>query len=463
MSHIGRYALRALACVLITLGTTASAFAQHWSGDARRIGMGGVGTSENLASKMAEEERGYRTIVIPFGLFQVLRDTDIFNPDSDDFDLVRSVEYAISPLHFTFDRDGTGTGALLVNALRDGEVSRNLNVYRGFSPVTESVVYGLGNPSFGGTIPVFRSGATRQGVYIGAGPYIGFRGGLTMDERLVSLLASSTDVFLLNTSLPITTDLRAELALAVTGGYRGRFGLPMGASASDRDGIYAAVNYHYLRGFRYEDGDLAVRLDTDNAGLLTVNTSLPAPVLVIRRSSEKGTGFAVDAGVAAVVRRWEIGFGVNGIANEIKWTDVEATTYSLGDVFSGGDFIESAAVPVADVTSKQPVEYTGDLAYRANRWTAVAQVSERVTDNPDDVGRFDGTTYRTGFEYRFVILEPRVGAYYTRERWHPTVGLGVNLGGFGIDVAAFLGDANVQRKKHPAVALSLRIGRRTGR
>jgi len=39
----------------------------------------------------------------------------------------------------------------------------------------------------------------------------------------------------------------------------------------------------------------------------------------------------------------------------------------------------------------------------------------------------------------------------------------VNLGGFGIDGAVYWTDANVQRERHTAFAVSLRIGRRTGR
>ena len=127
------------------------ASAQNWSGDARRIAMGSVGSGENLASTSIREERGYRTIVVPLGLFQVLKDFDIFNPDSDQFDLVRTVEYASGPLHYTIDRDGTGTGVAFVNGLRNGELSRDLNVYRGFVPVTQPIASGLANPSFGGS------------------------------------------------------------------------------------------------------------------------------------------------------------------------------------------------------------------------------------------------------------------------------------------------------------------------
>src|SRR5690242_16162358 len=93
----------------LLLACAASAGAQNWSGDARKIAMGGVGASENLAAKSIERDDHYRVIVLPFGLFQILKDTDIFDPGSDKFDLVRSFEYAVSPLHYTVNRDGTGT------------------------------------------------------------------------------------------------------------------------------------------------------------------------------------------------------------------------------------------------------------------------------------------------------------------------------------------------------------------
>ena len=453
--------MRTLLIATLVTAVAVPAWAQNWSGDARRIAMGGIGTGENLASTMIREEGGYRTIVVPLGLIQVLRNLDIFNPDSDEFDIVRTVEYAASPLHFTLDRDGTGTGVEFVNGLRNGELSRDLNVYRGFVPVTQPIAYGLANPSFGGTIPVYKTDTARHGIYLGAGPYLGFRGTLNVDQGLLDILDSDVNVYRANAAFPIASQTRGELALAITGGYRGKFALPGGRSArDDREGIYIALNYNHLRGFIYESSDIAVRLDTDGAGMLTINPALSAPILVGRQTSDSGRGFAIDLGTSVFVNRWEVGFGVNNLANRIKWSDVEGTAYSLGDVFNGGEFTESPTVNLGDVTLKQPVEYTGNVGYHVDRWSAIAQVSQRTTEDPADGDRFDGTTFRTGLEYRFAMLEPRVGAYYTRERWHPSAGLGLNFGGFGIDGALFFTDANVQRESHPTFAVSLRIGRR---
>src|SRR6266850_6446615 len=123
------------------------------------------------------------------------------------------------------------------------------------------------------------------------------------------------------------------MAAAIIGGYRGRFALP--AFTSDRDGVYVAANYNFLYGFRYEDINMAFRLDTDRTGLLTVNPLLPSPVVVSRDKADSGSGRAIDVGIGTVMNRWETGFGINGIANRITWTDVMRTTYSLGNPFLG--------------------------------------------------------------------------------------------------------------------------------
>lgn len=451
--------LRVFAVAAVLVALTTPARAQNWSGDARKIAMGGVGASENLASKSIERDDHYRTIVIPFGLFQILRDTDIFDPSSDKFDIVRSFEYAAAPLHYQFNRDDA-VGIQFISDFRNAEVSRDLNTYRGFVPVTQPVAYGLAHPNFGVTIPVYKTDRVRHGIYVGAGPYFTMRGALAVDPNLVDILGSETDVAIPgNTSFPILSSTRGELAAALTGGYRGKFAWPTKInSRADKDGIFVAVNYSYLRGFHLEDGQIATRLDTNANGLLIVNSALPPPIIVNRTTSEEGHGHVVDLGVAGLLNRWEFGFGVNGIGNQIKWTDVENTTYSLSNLFLGGDFVDSPTVPVSDVTIKQPVQYTGNGGYHAEHWTVAGQITERTSDYAPDEGHLSTTTIHLGGEYRFLILEPRGGVYYSRDRWQPAGGIGLNFGKIGFDFAMYSTDANVQRERHAAMAFSLRIG-----
>ncbi len=118
------------------------ASAQNWSFDARKVAMGSPGSGENLATRMIADENDYRAIVLPFGLFQVFRDFDRLNPTKDNFDVIRTMEYAASPLHYTIGRDAVTPGQLngssglnsFVIDIRNAQLSRDLNRYRGSAP-----------------------------------------------------------------------------------------------------------------------------------------------------------------------------------------------------------------------------------------------------------------------------------------------------------------------------------------
>jgi hypothetical protein len=82
--------------------------------------MGGVGSSGNLADGMIDKQRRYTSIVLPFGLFQVLSDRNVFDPNSPQFDPIRAVEHLSSPIHYVVGRDTTtSTEALFVSDIRN--------------------------------------------------------------------------------------------------------------------------------------------------------------------------------------------------------------------------------------------------------------------------------------------------------------------------------------------------------
>jgi hypothetical protein len=443
---------RLLALLTVAWLTAASsASAQNWSFDAREIGLGGIGGSGNLAAKMIDDEREYRSIVLPFGLFQVLRDMSVFDPTSDLFDPIRSVEYAASPLHYVVGRGTTNSGSAFVTDIRNGRLSRDLTAYRGFQPVSSIVSEGLASPNWGGTIKFGRkSDGTFHGVYIGAGPYLSMRNFSNIDPALIDLLAPDSTAVARNAQFPLSNVAQAQMALAITGGYRGRFAWPSGVgSGSPRDGVYVAANYNYLRGFEFEDVDMQARLATDAVGLVTINPGV-APVTVGRRFSTTGRGRAVDIGVGAVIDRWEVGFGANGLGNRITWTDVERTAFRLDSLFGGGSFIESPTIPDVDTRVELPVDYRGSIARRADDWSAAAELGRG----------YGGTSFHGGLEKRTGSVQLRGGARYTTERWNPTGGIGFDLSRrVSIDVAAYGTSANIERKRQLALAASIRLNR----
>jgi hypothetical protein len=158
--------------VLVAVGVSVArpARAQNWSFDARRIALGGIGDAENAALGIVAEQRGYSSLVLPFGLFQVLKDPRLYDPTGARFDPVRAAEYFASPLHYTFDRDGSTSGQQFVFDIVNALLSRDLNTYKGFTPSPAYVAEGLASPSFGKTFRVWNGDdGAFQGFYVGAG------------------------------------------------------------------------------------------------------------------------------------------------------------------------------------------------------------------------------------------------------------------------------------------------------
>ena len=115
---------------------------------------------------MVDEQRPYRSIVIPLGLFQVLSDFDVFKPESDEFDFVRAIEYTASPLHYQLNRhEESASGRELFTDIRRATLSRDLSDYRGYDLSEQPIAEGLASPTWGKTIPCEgRQGRTIPGL-----------------------------------------------------------------------------------------------------------------------------------------------------------------------------------------------------------------------------------------------------------------------------------------------------------
>lgn len=116
-----RHALLPVFLLLTALMAAAPppASAQHWSFDARRIALGGTRPVTSIASGMVPRRRQYRSFVLPFRLLQILRDSDVYNPHSIDFDPVRAAMNVASPLHWTFAELPPSDYSMLLNDLLD--------------------------------------------------------------------------------------------------------------------------------------------------------------------------------------------------------------------------------------------------------------------------------------------------------------------------------------------------------
>jgi hypothetical protein len=412
-----------------------AASAQNWDFDARTIGLGGVSGSGTLASGMIEHDAPYQSIVLPFGLLQVLPDLDVYDPDSANFDPVRAVEHAASPIHFIVGRD---------DAAGDGRFAATIATARfyadraGTAPVAAARIDlgGVVTATWGGAISVSPANARdMHGIYVGAGPYVTVRGATAVDPQLIGVLGG-TGAIPQSSLTVLTAQSEEQVAVAVSGGYRGRFA-SRSAAAGSRDGIYVAVNYNYLIGVEYVDDDMAVRLN-------------PANLVLSRISAGHGRGRAVDAGVGLVVDRWEFGAGANGLGNRITWSGATSRTIAFGNVLAGGSGGNGGvAVAHPDVEVSLPVDVRGNVTYRADRWLAVGEAGHGVA----------GTVAHVGAE-RHVrrAIDLRGGLSYSYGDWNPTGGVGIAFSRrVSFDVAAFGTSANFERTRKLALAASIRV------
>jgi hypothetical protein len=161
---------------------------------------------------------------------------------------------------------------------------------------------------------------------------------------------------------------------------------------------------------------------------------------------------AIDVGAGIVINNWEFGAGANGIANHLDWTDVERTTYVQSNLVQtvGSDLIEGIPVPAADVRVELPVDFKANIGYDVERWAVVAEFGQG----------FNGKSFHGGGEYRLGAIDVRGGAVYSREMWNPAGGIGLNMTPrVSLDVAMYSNSANIERKRNPALALSIRLNR----
>jgi hypothetical protein len=425
-----------------------SGFSQNFGADARRIGFGGAGASSTVASDMIGKQQEYTSIPIPIGLIQVFKNREIFDPSDPNFDPVRAVEYAADPMHLTINRDSNPAQMLFIKNLLDAglNINRDLNSYRGFKPAQHIHAEGLISPSWGKTFRVGSADGVSNGIYVGAGPYLSIGTDLDFDQKLVDVFSSSTNLYHPNNTYVIGDVTNGQAALKLTGGYRGRF-IVKGLDGK-KEGVYVAVNYNYLHGLHYEDGDLALKLDTDSSGLLIMTPS-SVPLAVNRTTSSKGHGFSIDMATGVVKGPWSVAVSLDGLGNRIDWSDATAHRYTLQNLFNGGDFLTSSlALPSTSIRATLPVRFRTNTEYTRGRWTAATELGKG----------FHGFDFNGGAEYRFGPLAFRGGTRYDRHLWHGSTGLGFNiLPKIGIDFAAFQSTTNLENDHRLSYAVSLRI------
>ena len=444
----------ALLAVLLLTSAASSAFAQNYSFDARRIALGGAAGTPNVASKLVEQKRRYKSFVIPVGLVKVVKNISVFYPNLRDFDFSSAVEFATRPFHQVIGpvENHPGFNQLFAD-IRDARINSDPNAYSGFETSRLDFVEGLIAPNWGYTFMLREDDRSFQGIYVGAGPYIAVRADYGVNSDFEKVLNGSGDTYLPAVTLGLDGATRHQSALDITGAYRARFPVFAGdGEEARRNGMYVIANYHYLHGFRYDEVNAELALETDAAGMVDPNPPSP-PVTIDWRTSRNGRGLALDFGVSFVRNRWDFGAGVSGVANRLKWSEITQHDVALVPVGDGNVWVHLEVPPLPGVTRQieLPVAYTGDVAYHADKWSVYNEYSRG----------FQGHNFRSALEYRLGAVELRGAARMSSGNWHASGGAGFNLTrSLGLDVAVFGTQTFLEAEPHAALAISFRIDKR---
>ena len=439
--------------LLLLASSASSAFAQNYSFDARRIGLGGAGGTPNVASKLVEQQRRYKSVLIPVGMVKMLSNVRVFYPNREDFDFSRAVEYASSPFHFVFGRQEDITVGSFFRDLVHAQLNSDLNTYReprdpGDSPMV-TTADGLMDVTWGKEFKLRQDDYSFQKIYVGAGPYYGSRAYANFDADLEQVLSSSGNRYIPSATLGVGGGETSQLALDVTGAYRARFPIfGKDRPTANRDGMYIAANYHHLQGFRLDRLRANLRLDTDTNGLLVPDPP-ETPFALTWETSGSGVGLSLDFGVAFAIGRWDFGTGVSGLANRINWSDILHRDLSLVNLRNGVDFVYVKLPRSKDTAHiEMPTTYTADFAYHWDTYSLYSEYSNGL----------GGVNFRTGLEYTGLKrIELRGAGRYSQGSWYPAAGVGVNLTRtFGVDAGFYGTKTFLETEPHVGMALSFR-------
>jgi len=153
------------------------------------------------------------------------------------------------------------------------------------------------------------------------------------------------------------------------------------------------------------------------------------------------------------------GSGRNGLYLAANYNYLYGLHYDTVDLTARFDTDAAGLVTLAPATVplavNREMSTTGrgfaiDLASGVviDRWSAKLELAHGLQDY-----EFHG-----GAEYHLAMLDVRGGGRYSRDLFHPSAGIGLNLSErIGIDVAAFTTATNIERERKASFAVSLRI------
>jgi len=451
----------AVVCLLSLALSAAPAPAQML--DARRLGMGGVATSDNGASRTANiafraVPNGLRTrsIPLPIGLIQYIGDHPTFDTSDPDFNIFEILNLVTNPpLTLSLSEPDEVSGDISIFVARDSLRVDLDDVRRAIpeEPWRQGGVYHLMSVGIG-----------MKNFFAQVVPTIHVRNEFDLDPALRSALRDA-EPFVGNTRYGTTDDGEAQALVAWQAGMalRAFYRVPVDANVGDQDdptaddprrngatALYVGAAPKYFLGLAY--GSLQ-----GSAGITTGDTlfgsgdPVAIDMAVVTRNSAiggdggMGHGTGADVGGVFYYKNFELGLGINDLGSAIHWkTTVKQHVYSD----SLNEFSSSTLGRDVEHTSRIPSVVTVNVARRIGDMTIAADLVDTKLR----------TTFHLGVERWLGNLALRGGAYRdTNGRWQMTGGTGLRFGGVGLDLAVATHSRNVEEERAAELCASLTL------
>lgn len=440
--------------------------------NARRLGMGGVATSDNGASRSANiafravpKGEGYGSIPLPLGLLQFASDTPEFDPDDPDFNIFEILDLVSNPpLTYSLSKPDEVSGDISIFVGRDSLLV-DLDDVRRVIP-EESMRQG-------GVYHLFGVGFGIKNFFVQLQPIVHVRNEFDLDPKLRAALRDA-EPFVSNTRYGLDDDGVAQAAVAFQAGLALRaFQAPAAGASEDAHGVgdedgdppdpraldprrnretslYVGAAPKYLLGMAYGQvsgvggvttGDTLFGSGDPVAFDMVARTRYAA----VGEAGGMGHGYGADVGAVLFWNNFELGVGINDVGSEISWeTTLKQHVYSD----SLNEFETTLLAVDEDFTSRIPATTTINVAKRMGPTTIAAD----LVDNELYTG------VHLGAETWLGVFALRGGAYRdSNGRWQVAGGTGVRFGGIGLDLAIASHSRNVEESRATELSASLTL------
>jgi hypothetical protein len=430
---------RATNCILLAalLGVLVPARAPSQTLDARRLGMGGVVTSDmgaaadaNIAFRAVPKGRGHRSFGLPLGLIQFLANPPQFDTAEPDFNAFELADLVTNPpLTLSIGHSEAPSSDVHIYVAQDS-LAIDLEDLRRIVPESSLRNGGVTH------LPGIGFGIRRAFVHVG--PIVHVQNQFDLEEPFRAVLRDAA---------PFTTQTRyglsdlgvAQAAIAFQVGVAQRL-LYGGAAPGEGDegdddprrngatALYVGAAPKYLFGLAYGDlrgGGGATTSDTlfGSNDPVAIDAMARTRHAVVGGDGGSGHGFGADVGAVLYYRNFEFGVGLNDLVSTIDWKVTERT-HAYDDALD--EFVTTPLATDRAFTSRIPVTTTVGVARRIGGTTVAAGV----------IGGPLSTSLHLGAEKWLGMLAVRAGTYRdSNKNWQVTGGGGVRFGKIGIDLA----------------------------